>query len=107
MISDTIYATINHGRWSVVLKKNNPTNETYEKISEWLKLYQSETNLREKERVKTLIVTQMYPVIKNIARTIARRASDPIEDLTQAGFIGLLKAIDKFDASKNDNFILK
>lgn len=86
------------------MNKNNPTNEMYEKIVEWLKIYHSDVDIQEKERVKTLIVTQMYPVIKNIARTIARRSTDPIEDLTQAGFIGLLKAIDKFNIKRNDNF---
>ena len=86
------------------MKNNNPTNEMYEKISEWLSIYHSNSDSQEKEKVKTLIVTQMYPVIKHIARTIARRAYDPVDDLIQAGFIGLLKAIDRFDAEKNDNF---
>ena len=76
----------------------------YEKISEWLNIYHSDASSQEREKVKTLIVTQMYPVIKYIARTIARRAYDPVDDLIQAGFIGLLKAIDRFDADKNDNF---
>lgn len=84
--------------------KNIPSEEMYEKISEWLDIYHSTDNTHEKERVKTLIVTQMYPVIKHIARTIARRATDPIEDLTQAGFIGLLKAIDRYNKEVNDNF---
>jgi RNA polymerase sigma factor (sigma-70 family) len=57
-----------------------------------------------KEKTKALIVTQMYPVIKHIAKTIARRAYDPIEDLVQAGFIGLLKAIDRYNKKRNDNF---
>lgn len=86
------------------MKNNNPTNETYEKISEWLRIYHSDCDVEEKEKAKTLIVTNMYPVIKHIARTIARRAYDPIEDLSQAGFIGLLKAIDRFDSNKNENF---
>lgn len=87
------------------MARNIPTNEVYEKISEWLEVYHSEAcDAPEKERVKTLIVTQMYPVIRHIAKTIARRAYDPIDDLTQAGFIGLLKAIDKYDKEKNDNF---
>lgn len=76
----------------------------YEKIAEWLEVYHSTDDVQEKERVKTLIVTQMYPVIKHIAKTIARRAYDPIEDLIQAGFIGLLKAIDRFNSKINDNF---
>lgn len=87
-----------------ILANNNPTNETYEKIAGWLKTYHTSKDVVEKERTKTLIVTQMYPVIKNIAKTIARRANDPIEDLTQAGFIGLLKAIDRYDEQKNNNF---
>jgi RNA polymerase sigma-B factor len=46
----------------------------------------------------------MYPVVERIAKTIARRTTDPIEDLIQAGFIGLLKAIEKYNSEKNDNF---
>ena len=76
----------------------------YEQITEWVNIYHSSCDEQEKEKVKTLIVTQMYPVVKHIARTIARRDYDPIEDLVQAGFIGLLKAIDRFNLSKNDNF---
>ena len=86
------------------MSRNIPTNEMYEKIAEWLEVYHSTDDVQEKERVKTLIVTQMYPVIKHIAKTIARRAYDPIEDLIQAGFIGLLKAIDRFNSKINDNF---
>lgn len=93
-----------HSSWSFSLARNIPNNETYEKIAEWLSIYHTSTSVAEKERVKTLIVTHMYPVIRNIARKIARRAYDPIDDLTQAGFIGLLKAIERYSAEINDNF---
>lgn len=86
------------------MRKNNPTDKMYEKIAEWLDIYHSSDNEQEKDKVKALIVTQMYPVVKNIAKTIARRSYDPIEDLVQAGFIGLLKAIERYDKEKNDNF---
>ena len=46
----------------------------------------------------------MLPIVKRIARTIARRSYDPIDDLVQAGCIGLLKAIDSFSFERNDNF---
>ena len=46
----------------------------------------------------------MIPVIKKIARTIARRANDPVEDLVQAGAIGLLKAIDSYSEEISENF---
>ena len=81
-----------------------PDNSAYEQIAEWLDIYKSSDNAYEKEKVRTLIVSQMVPVVKNIAKTIARRDYDPIEDLTQAGFIGLLKAIENYDKTKNDNF---
>ena len=77
------------------MAKNLPANETYEKIAEWLDAYRSEVSVKKKAKLKTLIVSNMVPVVKNIAKTIARRSYDPIEDLIQAGFIGLLKAIDK------------
>lgn len=105
MIKYKACAIIVVGYWSFILAKNVPTNEMYEKIAEWLNVYHSESSaFEQKEKVKTYIVTQMYPVIKYIARTIARRATDPVEDLIQAGFIGLLKAIDRYDIQKNDNF---
>ena len=37
------------------------------------------------------------PVIKKIANSIARRAEDPVEDLVQAGSIGLVKAIKRYN----------
>lgn len=86
------------------LARNIPNNEMYEKISEWLETYHSTESEHKKANLKTLIVAQMIPVVKNIAKTIARRSTDPIEDLVQAGFIGLLKAIDHYSKEKNDNF---
>ena len=84
--------------------KNMPDNDTYEQIALLLEEYKASDSAYKKEKAKALIVTQMVPVVKNIAKTIARRAYDPIEDLVQAGFIGLLKAIEHYDKEKNDNF---
>lgn len=84
--------------------KNIPNDEMYKKIAEWLNLYRETSSKFEKEKYKTHIVIQMIPVVKKIARTIARRSTDPIDDMVQAGFIGLLKAIDKYNPEKNDNF---
>ena len=86
------------------MAKNIPSNEMYDKISEWLDTYHSTDNERKKANLKTLIVAQMIPVVKNIAKSIARRTTDPIEDLVQAGFIGLLKAIDNYSKERNSNF---
>lgn len=83
---------------------NLPNNDDYKKIKEMLNEYHSTDNSQRKEELKSFIVMQMIPVVKKIAKTIARRATDPIEDLIQAGFIGLLKAIDNYNEQKNDNF---
>lgn len=79
-------------------------SEFYEKISSWLETYHQTNDEQKKFQIKTLIVSQMIPVVKHIAKTIARRSTDPIEDMVQAGSIGLLKAIDRYSKDKNDNF---
>lgn len=86
------------------MAKNIPNNELYQKISEWLNVYHTTSDEAQKIRLKTRIVSNMFPVIKHIARTIARRSTDPIEDMVQAGSIGLLKAIERYSKEKNDNF---
>ena len=76
----------------------------YELIAEWLHSYHFAKSQAEKARAKALIVSRMLPIVKRIARAIARRAYDPVEDLVQAGSIGLLKAIDSFSSEVSDNF---
>ena len=76
--------------------RNIPSNELYKKISEWLETYHSTESIDKKAKMKAYIVANMIPVVKKLARTIARRATDPIDDLIQAGSIGLLKAIEYY-----------
>lgn len=78
--------------------------QMYELIAEWLSEYRCAENKVKKSKFKALIVSRMLPIVKRIARTIARRSYDPIDDLIQAGSIGLLKAIDSFSPEINDNF---
>ena len=91
-------------KWSRILPKKRNEQRTYELISEWLDEYHSASDKYKKAKAKALIVTRMLPIIKRIARTIARRSYDPIEDMVQAGSIGLLKAIDSYSKKVNDNF---
>ena len=79
-------------------------DDTYELIAEWLDEYKSDKDRYKKTKAKALIVTSMLPIIKRIARTIARRSTDPIDDLVQAGAIGLLKAIDTYERDVNNSF---
>ena len=76
----------------------------YELVAEWLRDYRIAETQKQKSKAKALIVSRMLPIVKRIARTIARRSYDPIDDLVQAGSIGLLKAIESFSPEKNENF---
>ena len=84
--------------------KDNKEEMLYELVAEWLSEYRSAKNDAQKAKTKALIVMRMLPIVKRIARAIARRSYDPIDDLIQAGSIGLLKAIDSFVPEINDNF---
>ena len=57
------------------MARNIPNNEMYEKISEWLETYHSTESEHKKANLKTLIVAQMIPVVKNIAKTIPNNNS--------------------------------
>ncbi|MCX7766378.1 MAG: FliA/WhiG family RNA polymerase sigma factor [Candidatus Sumerlaeia bacterium] len=52
------------------------------------------------------IIIQHLPLVNAIARRIARHIPETVEreDLTSAGIIGLLDAVDKFDKSRNVQF---
>lgn len=84
--------------------KNISDKDSYEEVYVWLNTYHGSDDEKERELAKARLVNKMLPVVHKIARTIARRVDDPIEDMVQAGCIGLLKAIDKFSYKKNDNF---
>jgi RNA polymerase sigma-B factor len=72
-------------------------------LSEWgllvEKAFKSATP-REKER----IVNDFLPLVKKIARGLARRSTDPVEDLVQVGSIGLLEAIERYETGHNTEF---
>lgn len=87
-----------------MLNDSYKEQNTYELVTEWMSIYHSTSDKVKKTRYKTLIVTKMIPIIRKIAKTIARRSYDPIEDMVQAGAVGLLKAIDSYSVEINDNF---
>ena len=88
----------------IVLQDREKEQAMYELVAEWLHDYRVAETQSQKAKAKALIVTRMLPIVKRIARTIARRSYDPVDDLIQAGSIGLLKAIDSFSPERNDNF---
>jgi RNA polymerase sigma-B factor len=59
-----------------------------------------ESSPKEKER----LVGEYLPLVKKIARGLARRGTDPVEDLVQVGSIGLLEAINRYEYGHNTEF---
>ncbi|GBF23571.1 RNA polymerase sigma-B factor, partial [Candidatus Gastranaerophilus sp. (ex Termes propinquus)] len=57
-----------------------------------------------KKKLKELVALAHSSLVKKIARSLARRSNDPVEDIVQVGSIGLLKAIDLFDPSQGTSF---
>ena len=54
-------------------------------------------DLLDREKIRDKIFYRCLPYVQKIARGLARRTSDPIDDLIQIGGIGLLKAMEKFN----------
>ena len=44
------------------------------------------------------------PIVKKVARSLARRSTDPVEDITQVGSLGLVKAIELYNPEISKNF---
>jgi RNA polymerase sigma-B factor len=66
--------------------------------------YKSAEDKVKREKLKNTLVSEMLPVVRKIARTIARRDYDPVEDLVQVGSIALVKAIDGFSSERGTSF---
>jgi RNA polymerase sigma-B factor len=54
-------------------------------------------------RAREALVRRFTPLARNLARRYGR-SSEPFEDLQQVALLGLLKAIDRFDATRGNHF---
>lgn len=75
-----------------------------EDIEIWLKEFKSTNDLKVKKQLKNLITLYYLPLVKKIAYGLARRNTDPIEDIIQVGSLGLIKAIDQFNNNYGASF---
>ena len=75
-----------------------------EQVAIWLDEYKSAPDEATKKHLRELITLAYMPLVKKVARSLARRATDPIEDITQVGALGLIKAIDLFKPEISNNF---
>lgn len=86
-----------------VNKENNLILDN-EQIKDWLTKYQNINDDKIKNQIKNLIVHYYIPLVKKIAYGLARRQSDPIEDIIQVGCVGLIKSIEQFDGNFGASF---
>ena len=76
----------------------------YEEIAEWLKLYKATDDEKKKKHLQNIIALAAMPLVKKIARGLARRNTDPVEDIIQVGNVGLVKAIQLYNPKVSENF---
>lgn len=79
------------------------TNDNIE-INDWLLEYKSTDDPKVKKKLRSLITMAYMPLVVKVARSLARRSSDPVEDIVQVGSIGLLKAVDLYLSGKSTSF---
>lgn len=76
----------------------------YEEVAEWLKKYKATTDPIMQRHLQNVIFLATMPLVKKIVRSLARRNTDPVEDLIQVGGVGLIKAIRQYDSGVGENF---
>ncbi|MDD3014367.1 MAG: sigma-70 family RNA polymerase sigma factor [Candidatus Gastranaerophilales bacterium] len=77
---------------------------TIEEITSWIQEYKTTQNSKIKSQLRNLIVLAYLPFVKKISHGLARRNTDPVEDLVQVGSVGLLKAIDQYNNNLGASF---
>ena len=75
-----------------------------EEVNAWLDEYHAATDEKTKKKLKELVVLACMPIVKKVARSLARRSTDPVEDITQVGSLGLIKAVDLYNPEISKNF---
>lgn len=61
-------------------------------------------NESDKDRYRAQIVERVLPYVHKIAKGLARRSTDPVDDLIQVGSMGLIKALNKYNPLAGSSF---
>ncbi len=91
---------------NMIKKESNLTQDEFnnEEILFWLHKYEVENDKKIKKHYETLILMACMPLVTKIAKGLARRSTDPIEDIIQVGAIGLIKAINSYKSDISNKF---
>ena len=76
----------------------NPETD-FEQIEVWIEAYNKEKQPLRKKQLLTLIVLACKGLVNKISYGLARRSTDPVEDIIQVGNLGLIKAVQRYDNS--------
>lgn len=76
----------------------------FEKIDKMLIEHKNSQDDKIRKNLENDIIAEAIPLVRKIASHLARRSTDPIEDILQVGILGLIKAVKMFDHSKSSNF---
>lgn len=79
-------------------------DENFAQIHEWLITYKNSNDKKLKKQLQNLIVVASMPFVKRIACGLARRSTDPVDDLIQVGSVGLIKAIELYNPEMGTKF---
>lgn len=79
----------------------NPETD-FEQIEVWIEAYNKEKQPLRKKQLLTLIVLACKGLVNKISYGLARRSTDPVEDIIQVGNLGLIKAVQRYDNSYNN-----
>lgn len=79
-------------------------DENFAQIHEWLVTYKNSDDKKLKKQLQNLIVVASMPFVKRIACGLARRSTDPVDDLIQVGSVGLIKAIELYNPNIGTKF---
>ncbi len=76
----------------------------YAEIKSLLQIFKSTVDEKKRKQLQNIIVLACMPLVKRIARGLARRSTDPVEDIIQVGSVGLVKAIHFYNPDVSENF---
>ncbi len=82
----------------------NKAEDNFAQINEWLSAYKQTDCGKQKKQLQNLIVVATMPLVKKIACSLARRSTDPVDDLIQVGSLGLIKAIEFYNPEISTKF---
>ena len=83
-----------------VTDKDLAVNKGQDQVHQWLAEYAESRD----PALRDEIIQASLPLVKRIAYGLARRSTDPVEDLIQVGSIGLIKAVDQFKPDAGAKF---